>query len=285
MKAVKDMLTLLTHAMNREGITLRRFTIWMALLLSTGATVFSALNHGFSTEREERIRNIFSKTLEELVEMEVTSVTGVEHEWLETPAAVHVITSDDIRRSGHRHLAEILRMAPGMNVGKIDSWHWAVTARTFNDIWVSKQLVLVDGREVYGQWLSGVFWEFEDFPVDLIDKIEITRGPGATVWGINAMNGVINIRTKKAADIDGTTVTAGFGTEQRGFRIQEVSGCQELASGGPGLRTGLYGHLHPRQFACLPFTLIVASLRCITSKGTWLIRPCRSIPTLHDLWK
>ena len=217
MKAVKDMLKLLIHAMNRVGITSCRFTMWIALLLFTGTTVFGALNHGFSTDREERIRNIFSKTLEQLVEMEVTSVTGVEHQWLETPAAVHVITSDDIRRSGHRHLAEILRMAPGMNVGRIDSWHWAVTARTFNDIWVSKQLVLVDGREVYGQWFSGVFWEFEDLPVDLIDRIEIIRGPGATVWGINAMNGVINIRTKKAADIDGTTVTAGFGTEQRGF--------------------------------------------------------------------
>ena len=77
--------------------------------------------------------------------------------------------------------------------------------------------MLVDGREVCGQWFSGVFWEFKDLPVDLIDKIEIIRGPGATVWGINAINGVINIRTKKAADIEGTTVTAGFETEQRGF--------------------------------------------------------------------
>ena len=138
MKAVKDMLKLLIHAMNRVGIISRRFTMWIALLLFTGTTVFGALNHGFSTDREERIRNIFSKTLEELGEMEVTSVTGVEHEWIEIPSAVHVITSDDIRRSGHRHLAKILRMAPGMNVGRIDSWHWAVTARTFNDIWVSK---------------------------------------------------------------------------------------------------------------------------------------------------
>ena len=135
MKAVKDTLKLLIHAMNRVGITSHRFTMWIALLLFTGTMVFGALNHGFGTDREERIRNIFSKTLGELVEMEVT---GVEHEWIEIPSAVHVITSDDIRRSGHRHLAKILRMAPGMNVGRIDSWHWAVTARTFNDIWVSK---------------------------------------------------------------------------------------------------------------------------------------------------
>ena len=156
----------------------------------------------FHTRGRARIREAFSKSLEELVEMEVTSVTGIEHEWIETPAAaVHVITGEDIRRSGHRHLAEILRMAPGMKVGRIDSWHWAVTARTFNDVWVGKQLVLVDGREIYGQWFSGVFWEFEDLPIDLIDKIEIIRGPGACVWGINAMNGVINIKTKKSADI------------------------------------------------------------------------------------
>jgi hypothetical protein len=131
---MKDILTLLTHAMNRVGIASLRFTIWVVLLVCTGANAFCALNHGFSTERQERIRNIFSKTLEELVEMEVTSVTGLEHEWLEAMAVVHVITSDDIRRSGHRHLAEILRVAPCMNVGRIDSWHWAVTARTFNDI-------------------------------------------------------------------------------------------------------------------------------------------------------
>ena len=203
----------------------------LALPLLAGVSGLHALEHGFTPEEELRIREAFSKSLEELVEMEVTSVTGIEHEWIETPAAVHVITGEDIRRSGHRHLAEILRMAPGMNVGRIDSWHWAVTARTFNDVWVGKQLVLVDGREIYGQWFSGVFWEFEDLPIDLIDKIEIIRGPGATVWGINAMNGVIvNIKTKKSADIDGTTVTGGFGTDGLGFG--EFVRAGELDIGG-----------------------------------------------------
>ena len=202
----------------------------LVLPLLAGVSGLHALEHGFTPEEELRIREAFSKSLEELVEMEVTSVTGIEHEWIETPAAVHVITGEDIRRSGHRHLAEILRMAPGMNVGRIDSWHWAVTARTFNDVWVGKQLVLVDGREIYGQWFSGVFWEFEDLPIDLIDKIEIIRGPGATVWGINAMNGVINIKTKKAADIDGTTVTGGFGTDGLGFG--EFVRAGELDIGG-----------------------------------------------------
>ena len=123
-----------------------------------------------------------------------------------------VITQDDIRRSGMRTLPELLRLVPGVQVAQINSNKWAVTVRGFNNLFADKLLVLVDGRTVYDRLNSGLFWESLDVPLDQIDRIEVVRGPGGATWGANAVNGVINIVTKSAVDLQGSSVSVGAGT-------------------------------------------------------------------------
>jgi iron complex outermembrane receptor protein len=135
----------------------------------------------------------------------------------ESPAAVFVISNEDIRRSGARYIPEILRMVPGLNVGRIDANKWAVSARGFNDRFANKMLVLIDGRSIYTPLFSGVYWDAQNVPLEDIDRIEVIRGPGATIWGANAVNGVINIVTKTAQATPGEVVHAGTGDEENGF--------------------------------------------------------------------
>jgi iron complex outermembrane receptor protein len=151
-------------------------------------------------------------TLEELMNIEITSVSHKRQRLAETAAAVFVITRDDIRRSGMTTVPELLRLAPGVQVAQINSSKWAVAVRGFNQLFGDKLLVLIDGRTVYDRLNSGVFWESLDMPLDDIDRIEVIRGPGGATWGANAANGVINIVTKSAADTPGAAVTVGGGT-------------------------------------------------------------------------
>lgn len=167
-------------------------------------------------------------SLEQLLEIEVTSVSRREQKLSRTPAALYVITQEEIRRSGLTAVPELLRLAPGLHVARINSSTWAISARGFNGRFASKMLVLVDGRTVYTPLYSGVYWEMQDLLVDDIDRIEVIRGPGAAMWGANAMNGVINIVTKHARDTQGGLLTAGggnvedaFGTLRFGGRIGE----------------------------------------------------------------
>ncbi len=127
-----------------------------------------------------------------------------------------MITQEDIRRSGVTNVPEALRMAPGVDVAKIDSNKWAISVRGFNNRFANKLLVLVDGRSVYDHLFSGVFWEIQDMMLEDIDRIEVIRGPGATLWGANAVNGVINIITKKSSETQGGLVSALGGTEEQG---------------------------------------------------------------------
>lgn len=152
-------------------------------------------------------------TIEELMQIEVTSVAKKEQKLNQVPAAVYVITQEDIRRSGLTSVPEILRLAPGVEVARISSNQWAITARGFNGRFANKLLVLVDGRSVYTTMFSGVYWDTLDVPLDDIDRIEVIRGPGATMWGANAVNGVVNIITKSAKQTQGGLVTAGGGNE------------------------------------------------------------------------
>ncbi len=154
-------------------------------------------------------------SLEQLLNTNVTSVSKKEQKLARTAAAVFVISQDDIRRSGAASLPDVLRMVPGVEVAQIDANAWAVSIRGFNNRYSTKLLVLVDGRSVYTPSFSGVYWDQVDLPLEDIERIEVIRGPGATVWGANAMNGVINIITKSSKVTKGglAEVTAGTGIE------------------------------------------------------------------------
>ena len=156
-------------------------------------------------------------SLEELVATRVSLVSRKEEAVWQAPAAVHVITREDIVRSGATSIPEALRLVPGLQVSRIDANKWAISARGFNFRFANKLLVLVDGRSVYTALFSGVFWEAQDVLLEDIQQIEVIRGPGATLWGANAVNGVINIVTRNAGNTQGTAVRAGGGTQERGF--------------------------------------------------------------------
>src|SRR5438093_5205734 len=151
-------------------------------------------------------------TLEDLLKIQITSASRKEQRADDTPSAVSVITQDEIRRSGMRTLPELFRLVPGVQVAQINSNKWAVAVRGFNNLFADKVLVLIDGRTVYDRLNSGVFWESLDVPLDQSERIEVVRGEGGAVWGANAVNGVINIVTKSAADTPGGAVSVGVGT-------------------------------------------------------------------------
>jgi iron complex outermembrane receptor protein len=154
-------------------------------------------------------------SLEELGSLEVTSASRRQRKLAESANAVFVITREDIRRSGATTLPDVLRLAPGLHVARIDANKWAVGVRGFNDRWSNKLLVLVDGRSIYTPLFSGVFWEVEDLPLEDVDRIEVIRGPGATLWGANAVNGVINIITRSATKTTGAVVSGAVGPNER----------------------------------------------------------------------
>ena len=162
-------------------------------------------------------RDLGEFSLDELVNLKVTSVSKKPEKLSHAPAAIAVITGEDIRRSGVTTIAEALRLAPGLEVARVDSLTWAISSRGFNDLFANKLLVLMDGRSVYTPLFSGVYWDVQDTLLEDLDRIEVIRGPGAALWGANAVNGVINITTKSAKETQGGLVTGGGGTEERGF--------------------------------------------------------------------
>jgi len=149
--------------------------------------------------------------------IEVTSVSKKEQKLSRTAAAVFVITQEDIQRSGATNIPDLLRMVPGLQVAQINGDNWAITARGFDGQYSNKLLVLIDGRTAYSPILSGVYWNAEDVPLHTIERIEVIRGPGAAVWGANAVNGVINITTFKASSTQGGLLSAGVGSYEQGF--------------------------------------------------------------------
>jgi iron complex outermembrane recepter protein len=155
--------------------------------------------------------------LEDLMNIEVTTASRTNQKLSDTAAAIFVISQEDIRRAGATCIPEVLRMAPGIQVAHIDANKWAITSRGFAGRFANKLLVLMDGRTIYSPFFSGVFWEIQDLMLEDIDRIEVIRGPGAALWGANAVNGVINIITKHSKDTQGGLVTSGYGTEEQGF--------------------------------------------------------------------
>jgi iron complex outermembrane receptor protein len=158
-------------------------------------------------------------SLEDLMKVKVTSVSRKEQSLSKTGAAVYVISQDDIRRSGMTNIPDLLRLAPGVDVARITANTWAISIRGFNDRYSTNVLVLIDGRSIYNQEFSGVWWDQQSVPLEDIDRIEVIRGPGGTVWGANAVNGVINIITKTTEDTHGGIVSAATGSQDgaRGF--------------------------------------------------------------------
>jgi len=163
-------------------------------------------------------------SLEDLMNMQVTSVSKRSQKLSSAGAAAYVITQDDIRRSGMTNIPDLLRMVPGVDVARINANTWAISIRGFNYRYSTKVLVLIDGRTVYTPGFSGVYWDEQDVPLEDIDRIEVIRGPGGTVWGANAVNGVINIITKKATDTQGGLASLGTGSEDNARALVQYGG-------------------------------------------------------------
>ncbi|HXB57063.1 MAG TPA: TonB-dependent receptor [Vicinamibacteria bacterium] len=162
-------------------------------------------------------RDLTSISLEELAQTRVTSVSKEEEPLFQTPAAVYVITAEDIRRSGATSIPEALRLAPGVEVARINSNQWAVGIRGFTSRLSRSELALMDGRSLYTPLFAGTYWEVQDTVLDDIERIEVVRGPGGTLWGANAVNGIVNIITKNSRDTQGGLVYGGGGNQERGF--------------------------------------------------------------------
>ncbi len=159
------------------------------------------------------------------LDIEVTSVGKKAQSIFGAPAAIAVVTDEDIRKSGATSIPEALRLVPGMQVGRIDSNSWAVSARGFNSEFANKLLVLIDGRSVYTPLFAGVYWDVQDIVLEDIARIEVIRGPGATVWGANAVNGVINIITKEAKDTQGFMTQSAFGDYEGTHNVLRYGGA------------------------------------------------------------
>lgn len=177
------------------------------------------------TTKGQSRHDLTEVSLEDLMNIEVTSVSKKEQKLSKAGAAVFVITQEDIRRSGATNLPDVLRMAPGVHVARIDANTWAISIRGFTDRYGDKVLVLIDGRSVYTPSFSGVYWDQQQAPLENIERIEVIRGPGGTVWGANAVNGVINIITKGAEATRGALVSAGAGSETTADGLVQQGGA------------------------------------------------------------
>jgi iron complex outermembrane recepter protein len=174
---------------------------------------------------EQKAVDLANQSLEDLMNVKVVSVSRTEEKMSRTAAAIFVITQEDIRRSGATNIPDLLRMVPGMDVGQIDANTWAIGARGFNERFGNELFVMVDGRSIYTPSFGGVYWEALDIPLEDIERIEVIRGPGGSIWGTNAVNGVINIITKKASETKGAVVTAGGGNIDQGFGLAQFGGA------------------------------------------------------------
>jgi iron complex outermembrane receptor protein len=200
---------------------------YAVVLLSTAAFLCQPQ---LALAQDSNQANLADVSLEDLMNIEITSVSKKTQRLGATAASVFVITSEDIRRSGISLLPELLRLAPGVQVARLASGAWAIGIRGFNDDYSSKLLVLVDGRSVYNEFYSGVFWDTLNLPIDNIERIEVIRGPGAAMWGTNAVNGVINIITKSAKSTQGLVISGGAGSEGTSEATVRYGG--EASSGG-----------------------------------------------------
>ncbi|MBF0341909.1 MAG: TonB-dependent receptor [Magnetococcales bacterium] len=174
----------------------------------------SSVHAGTGNEQQAQMEQLLNMDFKELAEIRLTSAARKDQKLVDTTAAVTVIDAEEIRRSGMTSVPELLRLVPGLNVARINASNWAVTARGFNAQFSNKLLVLMDGRTLYTPLFAGVNWNLQEIPLADVERIEVIRGPGATMWGANAVNGVINIITRKAADTHGNLVSVSAGAPE-----------------------------------------------------------------------
>ena len=214
----------------------------MALCASLVAVVLVPVAYGEDAQSDRTTQNDLKQmSLEQLSQIEVTTPTKEPEKAFRTPSAIYVITGEDIRRSGVSSIPEALRLAPGVEVARIDSNKWAVGIRGFGSRLSRSVLVLIDGRTVYTTLLAGTYWEVQDTMLEDIDRIEVIRGPGGTIWGPNAVDGVINIITKRAKETQGALVSAGGGNVDQGFLNARYGGSR-----GDRLQYRFYGKAFTR---------------------------------------
>ena len=195
------------------------------MLMALGLVIFSECAFAQTPPALPSTNALKKLSVEELMDIEVTSVSKRPEKLSETASAIQVITQEDIRRSGATSLPEALRLASNLEVAQVDSRQWAISARGFNNTTSNKMLVLIDGRTVYTPLYAGVFWDIQDTFLKDLDRIEVISGPGATLWGANAVNGVINVTTKNAKDTQGLLVESGGGSQLRGFMNLRYGGA------------------------------------------------------------
>ena len=205
-------------------------------------------------EQDAAVRNpadLKNLTLEELSQIEVTTPSKAPARAFQTAGAISVITGEDIKRSGATSIPEALRLAPGVEVARIDGNKWSIGIRGFGSRLSRSVLVLIDGRTVYTPLFSGTYWEVQDTLMDDIDRIEVIRGPGGTIWGPNAVNGVINVITKDAHDTQGMLASVGGGNEEQGFaNFRYGGGTEDFAYRvyGKAFTRGPESHTDGRNF-------------------------------------
>jgi iron complex outermembrane recepter protein len=207
------MLTICRRTRHQARPSQARMLVAVILVLTTWASA------------QNNVVDVTALSVEDLMNMQVTSVSKRTQKVADAAAAVFVITQEDIRRSGATNIPEALRLVPGVQVARIDENKWAISSRGFNGRFANKLLVLIDGRSVYTPLFSGVYWNVQDVMLEDVDRIEVIRGPGATLWGANAVNGVINIITKSAKATQKALATGGGGTELRGFSNLRYGGA------------------------------------------------------------
>jgi iron complex outermembrane receptor protein len=174
--------------------------------------------------RPQSSADLSERSIEDLMNIAVTSVSKTAQTLSRTASAVFVINEDNIRNSGATNIPDLLRMVPGMDVAQINSSTWAISARGFNNRFSNELLVMVDGRSAYTPTFGGVFWEVLDLPLEDIERIEVIRGPGGSIWGANATNGIINIITKKASETQKALIVGGGGNVDQGFGTLQYGG-------------------------------------------------------------
>ncbi len=187
----------------------------LALLIATAPLAFG----------QAALPDFGQLSLDELANIKITSFTNKEQKLSQVAGAVYVITREQIARSGLTSVPELLRLAPGVDVAQVNGNQWSVSVRGTVGVYTNKLLVLIDGRSIYSPVFSGVYWDLGMPLLDDIDRIEVIRGPGATIWGANAVLGVINIITKNATETHGTTIAAGGGTTERAFGSVSTGGA------------------------------------------------------------